>query len=60
MSGSQKFFCYEQTEPLGVPLYTFGFRFPILKHFFLPPGNNSYQHIKGTLHGVPYFLVAQF
>ena len=30
-------FCYEQTSPLGVLLYTFGFSLSVLKLFFLSP-----------------------
>ena len=30
-------FCYGQTSPLGVLLYTFGFSLSVLKLFFLSP-----------------------
>ena len=30
-------FCYEQTSPLGVLLYTFGFSLSVLKLFSLSP-----------------------
>ena len=28
-------FCYEQTEPLGVPVYAVGFSLSVPEHFFL-------------------------
>ena len=30
-------FCYTQTKPLAVPVYSFGFCLSVLKHFFLSP-----------------------
>ena len=39
-------FCYEQTSPLEVLLYTFGFSLSVLKHFSLSPNEGDVKKVQ--------------
>ena len=56
-----KLFCYEQTSPLEVSIYIFGFSLSVLKLFFLSPRmkelfKKSIDFLNSSFFNIPVFL----